>query len=310
MQPRHRPARFAAWLTTAAGVAGALLGPWSSLLAPLAVHADSTFDSALFALLNQDRAAHGLLPLQSSSTLGALAEASGYSGCGYSVSGRAEDMVRRNYFSHTILNCGGRNVFDVMRAYAVPFTAAGENMGYVSGISDPNAAARWINNNFMSSPDHVANILNPDYTTVGIGSWRTASGQTWSGAGSSLSNVLVVTEEFTNGPRLAAATAPRHSSPPVHAQVAAAHVTAPVQHAAPAPPPPPPPPAATPTPDDVSGPAHASMVAFSDSARRVSAKVAPMVPAGAAAVLSGALAFVRLSRGRGPRGARRAPPGG
>ncbi len=211
---------LAGLLAAAAVLAGtAAAGPGR-----IVAHADSSFDSALLILLNQDRASHGLPALQASSPLGALAESSSYGGCGYAIARRAEDMIRRNYFSHTIAACGSQNAFTMMRAEGIPFGSAAENMGYANNLSDPNAAAQWVNTHFMDSSEHAANILNPAFTTVGIGSWRTAPGQTWSGAGSSLSNVIVAVVEFTDGPRLAAAAAPapRHVAPPRAAAPAAA----------------------------------------------------------------------------------------
>jgi len=203
------PQRILAGLAAAVAVLAGTGG-----IAGTVAHADTSFDSALLSLINQDRASHGLPGLQSSGPLGALAESTSYGGCGYTIAGRAEDMIKRNYFSHTLLNCGSQNAFSIMRADGIPFGSAAENLGYASGISDPTSAAQWINTHFMDSSEHEANILNSAFTTVGIGSWRTAAGQSWSGAGSSLSNVIVAVVEFTDGPRLAApAPAPRHVTP-------------------------------------------------------------------------------------------------
>lgn len=55
--------------------------------------------------------------------------------------------------------------------------------------TDPLAAAANLHSQLMNSPGHRANILNPAFTAVGVGSWRTAPGKTWSGAGFPLSNV-------------------------------------------------------------------------------------------------------------------------
>lgn len=168
---------------------------------PRVAHADSTFNADLLALLNQDRGSHGLAPLQSSSALGALAESESYGGCGYSIAGRAEDMIQRNYFSHYISSCGNQTVFNVMRADGVSFGGAAENLGYASNTADAKAAAQYVNTQFMNSSEHAGNVLNTSYTTVGIGSWWTASGQTWSGAGSAMSNVVVASVVFTDSPR-------------------------------------------------------------------------------------------------------------
>jgi uncharacterized protein YkwD len=208
----HRILRL---LLAALAVASAILvAPWPSPLSHTVAHADGTFDSALLSLFNQDRAGRNLPPLQSNATLGSIAEGSTYNGCGFTVTGRAEDMLQRNYFSHTILGCGDQNVFDILRADGIAFNGAAENMGYASGITDPTAAAQWINTHFMDSPDHAANILDPSFNTVGIGSWWTAGGQTWSGTGSAMSDAVVVATEFINAPRPAAAPAPVYHAPP------------------------------------------------------------------------------------------------
>src|SRR5438309_3657736 len=123
-------------------------------------------------------------------------------------------MVQRNYFSHVIPGCGGQNVFNVMQSAGVPFRSAGENIGWLSGASDPAAAAATLHRMFMNSPDHRANILNPSYAHVAIGSATAAS---WSGGGSQVSNVIVTAEEFAQLPPDATSSggpAPSPSAPP------------------------------------------------------------------------------------------------
>ena len=186
-RPRLRRAGAAA---TALGMALVAAGT----TATRTVHADTTFDQALFTLINQDRAQAGLAPLRWNSTLGNLGESGSYGGCGFTVAGRAQDMIQRNYFSHTI--CGSQNVFNVMQAYGVAYRSAGENIGWESGLTDPQQAASYLNQMYMNSSEHRANILNPNFTDVGVGSWMTAPGQAWTGGGGSMQNVFMSTEEF------------------------------------------------------------------------------------------------------------------
>ena len=47
----------------------------------------------------------------------------------------------------------------------------------------------------MNSPGHRANILDPKFTHVGIGSWSTPAGQTWNGGGSPLLNAWIAAPE-------------------------------------------------------------------------------------------------------------------
>ena len=165
-------------------------------LAPRTASAAVTFDAELFTLINQDRAQNGLPALTWNSSLGNVAETAPYGGCGYTIAGRAEDMVNRNYFSHTLLSCGTQNVFNILQADGIPYSWAGENIAWASGITDPVQAAEYENQMYMNSPEHRANILNANYTAVGVGSWQTASGQSYQGA----TNVWVSVEDFTNTP--------------------------------------------------------------------------------------------------------------
>ncbi len=165
---------------------------------PVVVAADGSFDSEMFQLINQDRAANGVAPLAWNSELAGIGEGNVYDGCGYPVRGRAEDMIDRDYFSHTITNCNNETVFTVMRSDGIDYTStnAGENIGWSSGLTDPVQAAIYQNTLYMRSTPHRANILNPLFNEVGVGSWATLAGQMWSGGGTALGNVFVSAVEF------------------------------------------------------------------------------------------------------------------
>jgi len=155
--------------------------------------ANGTANGDLFALTNQDRSSNGVASLQSHSTLGAIGENLPYRGCGFTVYGRSQDMIDRNYFAHPILNCG-QLVFSMMQANGIHYLAAGENIGWDSGATGPGAAAQFINTEFMNSAEHRANILNRGFTHMGVG---TAQSNSWSGAGGGpYSNVWMFSEEF------------------------------------------------------------------------------------------------------------------
>lgn len=205
--------------------------------APVGVHAD--VDSDLFALTNQDRASNGVPSLQYNGTLQSIAENGVYSGCGFSVNGRAEDMIERNYFSHTILGCD-QLVFSMMQAYGVDYSFAGENVGWETGSS-----ATYINDQFMNSPEHRSNILDSRFTDLGVGSWS-SSGE-WSGAGSPYSNVWMFAVEFA---QIAAALPPPPAPEPEQTTPPQEPTAAPEQppSATAAPTPAPPTTAPTPTP--------------------------------------------------------------
>lgn len=205
------------WRRVAVVLMGTLVAISATFLtsfgAPDRAAASQTFDVTLFNLINQDRQQNGVAPLQWSNVTSAIAEGGTYTGCGYAIGGRTEDMIDRNYFAHQILSCGTQNVFSILQNEGVHFQSAGENIGWESGLTDPVQAAQYLNNAYMNSPEHRANILNPNYTEVGVGSWVTGPGQYWTGGGGSYTNVFMSAEEFTQGsgtggPAPSAGTAP------------------------------------------------------------------------------------------------------
>jgi uncharacterized protein YkwD len=200
-QPGTLPARKLRPVAAAWALVGVLLaGVVAGVVHAPAAFAEATFNQQMLTLLNQARAANGLAALQLAPSVAGVAENGRYTGCGYDVYGRAADMGVRNYFSHTIPNCNNRQVWDMLTAAGVPWTDAAENIGWSSGGTDLVAAARNLNDQFLGSAGHRANILDAGMTHVGIGSWRTAPGQTWSGSGAPRTDVLVTAVVFVRLP--------------------------------------------------------------------------------------------------------------
>jgi uncharacterized YkwD family protein len=73
---------------------------------------------------------------------------------------KAQDMIDNKYFSHYSPKYG--SPFDMMKAFAINYVQAGEN---IAGNGNVQAAE----NALMNSPGHRKNILNPEYTHIGIG---------------------------------------------------------------------------------------------------------------------------------------------
>jgi len=73
---------------------------------------------------------------------------------------KSRDMVENNYFAHQSPTYG--SPFDLMRSQGISYRLAGENL---AGAPSVESAHR----NLMNSPGHRANILNPNFTHVGIG---------------------------------------------------------------------------------------------------------------------------------------------
>ncbi|MDQ6748156.1 MAG: hypothetical protein M3010_08660 [Candidatus Dormibacteraeota bacterium] len=180
-------------------LAGAAAGTIpATILAALPAQA-AGFDSAaaetqLAGQINADRAANGLGPLLVNPALSAVARGATMSVCGQTVHGRSQDMIERNYFSHQVPPCGSQ-VFPLLTAAGISFSNAGENIGW-NNWSPLSTSVDQVNNQFMNSPGHRANILG-NYNQVGVGAF--AAPGAWSGAGSSLSGVIMYTEIFMTG---------------------------------------------------------------------------------------------------------------
>ncbi len=185
-----RPFLMTAGVLAACGLAVAHLAGTTNIAS-----ANSGADSTLFSLTNSDRTSNGVHSLVQSGTLESIGEDARYDCNGIEVNGRSDDMIQRNYFSHPILGCG-QLVFSMMQAFGVHYKSAGENIGWVSGEGSANAAADYINGAFMNSPDHRSNILDANYTEMGVGSDESAPGVTWTGVSPGQQNVWMFSEEF------------------------------------------------------------------------------------------------------------------
>ncbi|HUZ68692.1 MAG TPA: CAP domain-containing protein [Candidatus Saccharimonadales bacterium] len=199
-----RPALLTAGVLAACGLAALHLAGTTNTAS-----ANGGADSTLFSLTNSDRTSNGVHSLLRSGTLASIGENARYNCNGIGVNGRSDDMIQRNYFAHPILGCG-QLVFSMMQAFGVHYKSAGENIGWVSNEGSPTAAADYINGAFMNSADHRSNILNPNYTEMGVGSDESASGTTWTGVSPGQQNVWMFSEEFA---QVGVAPPPPHRTP-------------------------------------------------------------------------------------------------
>lgn len=74
---------------------------------------------------------------------------------------KSQDMADNSYFSHTSPTYG--SPFDMMKRFNINYRAAGENIAM--GHRSPEA----VMTGWMNSPGHRANILNPNFGTLGVG---------------------------------------------------------------------------------------------------------------------------------------------
>jgi len=117
---------------------------------------DRTIVRATLCVLNAERANAGLGPLRLNKRLSKAARR------------HAEDMNRRNYFSHDTL--GGGTFVDRIRQTGylngANYWTVGENIAW--GTRD-QAAPSGVAKMWMGSPGHRANILSGSFREIGIG---------------------------------------------------------------------------------------------------------------------------------------------
>ncbi len=80
---------------------------------------------------------------------------------------KSNDMQNKGYFSHTSPTYG--SPFDMMRDFGISYQAAGENIA--QGQKSPEEVVQaWMN-----SEGHRKNIMNPEFTHIGVGHETTAN---------------------------------------------------------------------------------------------------------------------------------------
>lgn len=113
-----------------------------------ATKAFTSDEKKMFDLVNAERKKAGLLPLKVDMRLVDVSRK------------KSKDMIDNKYFSHTSPTYG--SPFDMLKKSGISYKYAGENL---AGSSDVERA----HTNLMNSPGHRRNILNPNYTHIGIG---------------------------------------------------------------------------------------------------------------------------------------------
>ncbi|WP_042401479.1 CAP domain-containing protein, partial [Geomicrobium sp. JCM 19037] len=120
----------------------------------------SQFEQEVVDLTNEERTSRGLEPLEAYTDLSDVARV------------KSEDMRDNNYFSHDSPRYG--SPFDMMNEFGIDYRSAGENIA--AGQTSPEQVV----NGWMNSDGHRANILDPQYTHIGVGHAEGGSyGQYW-----------------------------------------------------------------------------------------------------------------------------------
>ncbi|GEN89472.1 CAP domain-containing protein [Oceanobacillus sp. FSL W8-0428] len=109
----------------------------------------SQFEQEVVDLTNQEREKQGLAPLELDSELSKVARA------------KSKDMQANNYFDHNSPNYG--SPFDMMQSFGIDYNTAGEN------IAQGQQSPEEVVDAWMNSEGHRENIMNGDFTHIGIG---------------------------------------------------------------------------------------------------------------------------------------------
>lgn len=135
-----------------------LIYPGDKVNVPMPDPALTNTQNEILALVNKERAKNGLNPLAIDWQVSRVAQY------------KSDDMANNNYFSHTSPSYG--TPFQMLKSFNVKYRTAGENIA--KGQKTPEAVmTAWMN-----SEGHRANILNPNYTHLGVG-YTEKSGTTY-----------------------------------------------------------------------------------------------------------------------------------
>lgn len=192
--PKRAPRRIMARASALSGTAllAAALLAWTPQ--PTTGWDQSAAEATLWQLTNGDRTNNGLPPLVKHNTLVSLAR------------WRSKDMVDRDYFGHTVLGTNYQ-VYHWYDTNGLSWSSGGENIGYNSGFSDADSPVK-INEGFMNSSTHRANILNSAWTHGGVGAYG-KDGAMWGGK---VRNIRMYTQLFMKAK--AAPPPPPPATPP------------------------------------------------------------------------------------------------
>ncbi|MCD7035949.1 CAP domain-containing protein [Metabacillus sp. GX 13764] len=117
-----------------------------------------SFEKRVIELTNAERKKNGLQPLAADSSLANVAQE------------KSDDMEQNNYFSHTSPTYG--SPFEMMKRFGENYQTAGEN------IAQGQQTPEEVVDAWMKSEGHRENIMNSEFTNIGIG--YTKDGNYWS----------------------------------------------------------------------------------------------------------------------------------
>lgn len=126
-----------------------MIYPGDKVSVPLVDVATKSLEQQVLELTNKERAKAGLKPLTMNWEVSRVARI------------KSEEMRDRNYFSHTSPAYG--SPFEMLKKFGINYRSAGEN------IAKGQTTAQAVMNSWMASEGHRKNILNPNFTQLGVG---------------------------------------------------------------------------------------------------------------------------------------------
>lgn len=105
-------------------------------------------ENKMLELVNAEREKVGLAPLENDMRLVEISRK------------KSKDMIEKNYFAHTSPTYG--TPFDALKNNGISYRYAGENLAGAPTVLQAHTS-------LMNSSGHRANILNPNFTHIGIG---------------------------------------------------------------------------------------------------------------------------------------------
>jgi uncharacterized protein YkwD len=143
----------AAWMLVAGSPASASSCPNTGL--PVTALSQDSMESSITCLVNEQRAAHGVGPVQPNTALR------------HAALGHSSEMISQGYFEHT----SPAGVTFVDRIVAAGYTrgarawGVGENLAWGTG---PLSSPQSLVSSWMNSPPHRENLLRARFHEIGI----------------------------------------------------------------------------------------------------------------------------------------------
>lgn len=107
------------------------------------------YEEQVLVLVNKERTSRGLKPLQMDRKVQEVARI------------KSQDMRKKSYFNHVSPTYG--TPFEMLKSFGISYTMAGEN------IAEGYASPELVVKGWMNSKGHRENILNSEFTHIGVG---------------------------------------------------------------------------------------------------------------------------------------------